>query len=112
MSSGNQYTDEEILRNIEEHLIKNRLSKYSMFKPVWQTVLKRMNKDPEFASKVKTLEAQALAEWEKFGLEGFKDKDFNVGLFRMYASSKKSFQSYETNELEERLQALEDRNHE
>ena len=108
MSKGNQYTDEQILKNIKEHLVKKRLSKHSMFNPVWQTVMKRMDKDLEFKYKVNTLEAMALAEWEQFGLEGFNDKDFNVGLFKMYAGCKKSFLPYEVNELEDRLKQLEE----
>jgi hypothetical protein len=107
MPQGDIYTDEQILKNIKEHLVEKKLSKYSMHKPVWQTVLQRMEKDSDFKAKVKTLEAQALAEWEQFGLDGFSDKDFNVGLFKMYAGSKKSFQSYEVNELENRLEKLE-----
>ena len=111
MGSANTYTDEEILDGLRVHMIDNKLSKYSFFKPMtWQGVLKRIDKDEELKRKVKSIEAEHNAIYEEMGLTALMNNDdkFNVPLFKMYAGAKKSFQTYETNELEERIEALED----
>lgn len=111
MGAKPSYTEEEILAGLREHLIINKCSKYSLHNPItWQGVLKRMEKSEEFAIKVNTIVAEHNALWEQIGIDALlnNDEKFNVPLFKMYAGNKKSFQSYEVNELEQRLEILED----
>jgi hypothetical protein len=76
----------------------------------YQAVIKRMKSSPEFKNKVETIQNEALMKWEQIGIEALmtKDDSFNVPLFKMYASSKRSFQTYDALEVEKRLEALED----
>ncbi len=108
---SNTYTDKQILDGLRVHMIDNKLSKYSLFSPMtWQGVLKRIKADEELSQKVNTIVNEHNALWEKMGIKALEegDESFNVPLFKMYAGSKKSFQSYEVNELDERLLALEE----
>ena len=112
MGTNPTFTDEQVLKPLRKHMVDNLHSKYSFHKPMtWQGVLKRMERDAEFAVKVNTIENEALEAWETLGITALRsnDENFNVNLFKMYAGSKKSFQSYETLELEERIIKLEDR---
>lgn len=110
MGTGNTYSDKVILTRLRKHMVDNMLSKYSMSKPTWQAIVKRMKDNPEFTAKVQTIEAEHLKAWEELGLTALKnnDENFNVPLFKMYATSKKSFQNYDTLELEARIERLED----
>ena len=111
MGTGVTYTDQQILNGLRKHMLVNKLSKYSFFKPMtWEGVRKRMAKDALFRAKVEAIVNEHNAIWEQMGVKALLDGDeaFNVPLFKMYAGSKKSFQSYETNELEERIQAIEE----
>ena len=104
------YTEEEILDRLREHMVDELLSKYSISRPTWQGIAKRMKKDEDFADKVHTIENDALAKWERVGLKAlFGDNtDFNTQLFKMYVGSKKSFLPYEVLDLDERIEALEE----
>lgn len=110
MGTNPTYTEEQILEGLREHLIINKCSKYSLHNPItWNGVLKRMKKSKEFSNKVHSIVAEHEALWEQIGIDALMNNDdkFNVPLFKMYAGNKKSFQSYEVNELEERLKELE-----
>ena len=111
MGTNPTYTDKQILKGLEEHLIKNKCSKYSLHNPMtWQGVLKRIEKSEDLKDKVNSILARHDALWERIGIDALQsgDESFNVSLFKMYAMNKKPFQSYEVNELEKRLQELED----
>ena len=113
MGLANTYTEKQILDGLRVHMLDNLASKYSMFEPcTWQCVLKRMAKCKKLTNKVNTIVNEHNYLWEQMGIEALKsnDGDFNVPLFKMYASSKKSMQSYEVNELEERINKLEQDN--
>ena len=103
MSMGNQYTDEEILDALREHAIKKLLSKYSMYKPTWQGILKRMAKDEEFAAKVNSIENEAMAKWESVGLKALMTSDagFNTQLYKMFVGNKKPFLEHSVLSLED-----------
>ncbi len=108
---ANTYTDKEVLNGLRKHCVDEMKSKYSLHDPcTWQAIVKRINKGSKiFINKVQTILAEADARWEQLGIDALQNGDgsFNVSLFKMYASSKKPFQSYETNELEERIERLE-----
>ena len=110
MARGVSYSDAQVLRGLKTHIVTNKLSKFTMHKPMtWQGIVKRMKNDEEFADKVQHIVNEAEAVWEKMGIEALEsgDETFNVTLFKMYAGTKRAFQSYETNELEERIERLE-----
>ena len=104
------YTDKQILDRLREHLIDNMGSVWTMYKPTWQGVLKRMKKDDAFAEKVRNCEAEAMYLWEKMGIDALKgdNTDFNTGLYKHFTQNKKAFLSHEVLELEERIKELED----
>ena len=106
---ANNYTDEEIVDSLRDHMVNKLLSKYAMSKPTWRAIAKRMVKDDVFEDKVHTIEAEALAKWEKVGLKALMTNDagFNTQLFKMYVGSKKSFIDHTSIELEERIAGLE-----
>jgi len=103
------YTDKEILDNMTAHMVEGMKSKWSMSKPTYNGILKRMKKDDDFAQKVHSIEAEALAKWEQLGLDALLsgNETFNVQLFKMYAGNKKPFIDHATIEIEERLTELE-----
>ena len=110
MGVNNSYTDSQILRGLKTHVVNKMLSKYTLYKPMtWQGVLKRMEKSPDFAAKVNTITAEADALWDAMGIKALTERDeaFNVPLFKMYAGSKKSFQTFEVLELTAKVEALE-----
>lgn len=111
MGTNNSYTDAQILKGLRKHIVTGKMSKYTLYKPMtWQGVLKRMEKSPDLAAKVHSIVAEADAIWEQIGITALEsgDQNFNVALFKMYVTPKKAFQSYEVNELDERIQRLED----
>jgi hypothetical protein len=105
------FSDEEMLSRLREHMVDNLLSFWTVSKPSAQAVLKRIKNDPDFAEQVRNLRAEADAKWEDMGitalLEG--DNSFNVSLFKMFVGNKKPFLPHETLELSDRIEALEER---
>ncbi len=112
MSRKIKYTEEQILVRLREHLIDDLGSVYTMHNPTWQGVLKRMAKDADLEELVKGLVAEANHKWEKMGITALTagDDSFNVQLYKHFTQNKKSFLSYETLELEERMAQLEKQN--
>jgi len=104
------YTEEFILGRLREHCIDNLGSVWTMHKPTWQGVTKRMKKDEAFAEEVRDIVAEALYQWEKMGITALLtgDESFNVNLFKHYTMNKKPFIDHVTLDLEQRLQELED----
>lgn len=104
------YTDKQILDRLREHLIDNLGSVWTMHKPSWQGVQKRMKKDSGFDEKVRNIVAEANYAWEKIGLTALKEDNtnFNVTLYKHFTQNKKSFLSHEVLELEDRIKELED----
>ena len=105
------YTDKQIYDRLREHLIDNLGSVWTMHKPSWQGVQKRMAKDEDFAEKVRDLVAEANYKWEKMGIDALigNDELFNVQLFRHFTQNKKSFLPYQVLEFEDRLKEMEDK---
>ena len=104
------YTDEQILDRLREHLIDNLGSVWTMYKPTWQGVTKRMKTNPDFEERVRGLVAEANHKWESIGITALinNDEKFNVQLYRHFTANKKAFLSHEVLELEDRLKELED----
>jgi len=104
------YSDKQVLTALHKHMVTELCSKYSMSKPTWQAILKRMSSRSAFADKVKGIEAEALKKWEQVGLKALvrNNTDFNTALYKMFVGNKVSFQTYGDIELEDRLKALED----
>ncbi len=104
------YTDKQILDRLREHLIDNRGSVWTMHKPTWQGVMKRMKKDESFAEKVRDCEAEAMHKWERMGIDALlgDGTEFNTGLYKHFTANKKAWLSHEVLELEERIKELED----
>ena len=111
MSTGIQYTDKQMLKRLEKHLIDEWGSKFTVSKPTWECYKKRMIKDPVFKSKVDDLVAEADAQWHKMGVTALRasDKDFNANLYKQMTCNKKFAQDYQTLELEDRLSELEEK---
>ena len=103
------YTDKQILDRLSEHLIVNMGSVWTMHRPTWQGVMKRMKKDDTFAEKVRDCEAEAMYLWEKMGIDALRgdNTDFNTGLYKHFTQNKKPFIDHITIELEERISELE-----
>jgi len=103
------YTDQQILDRLREHLIDKLGSVWTMHKPSWQGVQKRMAKYPDFEEEVRDIVAEANYQWEKRGIDALlsNDEKFNVTLFKHYTQNKKAFLSHEVLVIDERLEALE-----
>ena len=103
------YTDKQILDRLKVHCIDDFGSVWTMSKPTWQGIQKRMKKDVEFEEKVRDIVAEALHQWEKMGIDALlsNDEGFNVALFKHYTMNKKPFIDHTTIELEERISELE-----
>ncbi len=110
MARPQLYTDDEILDKLRVHLIDNLGSVWTMHKPTWEGVKKRINHNEEFGSLVGDIVAEANYTWEKMGITALlaSDEGFNVSLFKHYTMNKKAFLSHEVLELDERLKALEE----
>ena len=103
------YTDEQIYDRLREHLIDNLGSVWTMHKPSWQGVTKRMKTNPDFEEQVRDLVAEANHKWESIGITALitNDEKFNVQLYRHFTANKKAFLSHEVLELDERIAELE-----
>jgi len=103
------YTDEYILDRLKTHCVDEFGSVWTMSKPTWQGIQKRMLKDEAFGEEVRDIVAEALFEWEKMGIKALRENDenFNVQLFKHYTMNKKPFLDNTTIDLEERLEKLE-----
>ncbi len=104
------YTDKQVLARLRLHLITNLGSVWTMHKPTWNGVKKRMIDNPIFEEKVRGLVAEANYKWEKMGITALttNDEGFNVQLYKHFTANKKAFLSYEVNELEDRIKQLEE----
>ena len=104
------YTEKQILTRLRKHLIDNMGSVWTMHKPTWQGVQKRITSDADFEEKVRDLVAEANHKWEKMGITALVNNDeaFNVQLYKHFTANKKAFLSYETLELDERISKLEE----
>ena len=103
------YTEKQILIRLRKHLIDNMGSVWTMHKPTWQGIIKRMEKDPLFAEKVRGLVCEANFVWEKMGIAALitNDETFNVQLYKHFTQNKKSFLTHDSLVTEERLDAIE-----
>ena len=108
MSTGNQYTDKQLLTRLKEHCVKLHLSKYTIAFPTWKTYRDRMAKDAVFETKVHELIALADQWFELKGLEALHDKDFNNVMFAKLTNNKSFTKDHTAIELEERIERLED----
>ena len=113
MARPQLYTDEEILDKLRTHVVTNMSSTFTMSKPTWQGILKRMNKDEEFKELVNDIVAEGLFQWEQMGIKALLtgDETFNVQLFKHYTVNKKPFIDHMSLEIEERLTELENAKH-
>ena len=104
-----RYSDTQILERLEEHMVTKLKSQYSVTKPTWRAIKKRMDQSKSFEAKVHSILALALDRWESIGIRALmkNDQNFNVNLYRMFAGNKKSFLSYEDSEIADRLDDLE-----
>jgi len=104
------YTDQQILDRLREHLIDNLGSVWTMSKPTWQGITKRMKKDAAFEEEVRDIVCEANHQWEKMGIKALVtgDETFNVQLYKHFTANKKAFLSHEVLELEERIKELEE----
>lgn len=107
---ANTYTDEYLIKRIHKHLVEDKSSIYTLYKPTWQAYLKRMKDDAEFEDKVKDCMAEGNYMWEQLGLSNMEESnpDFNLGLYKHFTQNKKPWLSHEVLELEERIERLED----
>jgi len=108
MSTGNQYTDAQLIKKLKDHVIDDHLSKYTIAYPVWQTYLKRMEKDSEFKAKVNNLLAVAEQYFERLAIDNITNKDFNTQLWTKLTCNKAFSKDHVAIDLEERIKELED----
>jgi len=108
MSTGNQYTDAQLIKKLKDHVMDEHLSKYTMAYPVWQTYVQRMGKDAEFKSKVHNLLAVSEQYFEKLAIENITNKDFNTQLWTKLTCNKAFSKDHVAIDLEDRIQAIED----
>ena len=103
------YTDKQILDRLREHLIDNLGSVWTMYKPTWNGVKKRMKTNDAFADKVRGIVCEANHAWEKMGIDALRNDNpsFNVVLYKHFTQNKKAWLSHEVLELDERIEALE-----
>ncbi len=106
------YTEKQILKRLREHLIDNLGSVWTMHKPTWQGVTKRMKSSPAFTEEVRDIVAKANHKWERMGIDALIENNdlFNVTLYKHFTQNKRAWLPYETLELEDRLVALEQLN--
>lgn len=110
MARPQLYSEKQILDRLRIHLIDNMGSVWTMHKPSWEGIKKRMAKDESFGDLVRDCICEANYYWEKMGIDALKgdNTDFNTGLYKHFTANKKSFLSHEVLELESRIQELED----
>jgi len=108
MSTGNQYTDKQLLSRLKQHCIVLHLSKYTMAYPVWQTYLQRMEKDAEFKVKINSLLMEAEQWWELQGVMALNDREYNNMMWTKMTCNKSFTKDHTAIELEERIERLED----
>ena len=111
MGRPRKYTDKHMLDALREHCVEGLGSTYTVHNPCWNGYLKRMRSDAEFDDLVQNIVAEANYKWEQIGLKALlsNDTDFNVTLFKHYTQNKKSFLSREALEIEERMDAIEEK---
>jgi len=105
-----KYTNDQLLTNLERHVIKEELSKYSMSNPVWETIAHRTKSDKDLKAAVDVILAQADKIWEKRAKENLHNNNFQNPLFNLIVKNKKSFRDHATIELNEKLDRLLDEN--
>ncbi len=112
MGTNPTYSDKQLIDSLTVHCIDNHLSKYTKAYPTWQGYLKRMDKDADLADKVNELLCVADQWFEKKGLDALHDKDFNNVMFAKLTNNKPFTKDHTTVELENILNALEEKEHE
>ena len=111
MSTGNQYTDEQLIIKLEAHCIDEHLSKYTVAYPTWKTYRDRMKKSSELEVKVHNLLALSDQWWERQAIAALHDKDYNNMMWTKMTSNKAFTKDHSDAEILERLERLEDAKH-
>jgi len=107
MSTGNQYSDKQLLGRLKQHCIVLHLSKYTLAYPTWTAYKKRMDKDPVLESKVYELLALSDQWWELQGIDALHDKDFNNVMYAKLTNNKSFTKDHTSIDLETRIERLE-----
>lgn len=107
MPTGNVYSDAELIKKLQTHVIDEHLSKYTMAYPIWSTYLQRMEKDAEFKSKIHNLLMIAEQWWEKQGVTALHDKEYNNMMWTKMTCNKAFTKDHVAIDLEDRIKELE-----
>ncbi len=102
------YDNKFLLEKAYDHLITERKSVWTFAHPTKQTYDNRCREDDVFNEQFQSIRMLSEQNLETILWENMENKEFNDKLFNMATRNKKAFQTYEVNEIEQRITILED----
>ena len=106
---GNQYSTKQIIDRLREHMVDNALSYYTMTHPTYHTVFERIKGgDKKLEKAFNEIKALHWQIFERKLLDAlFNGNEIDMQVFNAATRNKKPFLSYETLDVDARLEAIE-----